>query len=117
MDVSGCDRLEAQRNRARRGGGPGDEGSDWFSSSSRKLLAVKGRKPSQEASAKVNMLTKREQQVFIFVCQGLNGPKIAAELDVAANTVRNYLSGIYRKLEVHSRAELIVWAKRHDVIT
>ncbi len=91
---------------------------DWFSSSvAKQLLAVKGRKPSQEASTKLNMLTKREQQVFTFVCQGLNGPKIAAELDVAANTVRNYMSGIYRKLELHSRAELVVWAKRHDVIT
>ena len=73
---------------------------DWFSSSvAKQLLAVKGRKPSQEASTKLNMLTKREQQVLTFVCQGLNGPKIAAELDVAANTVRNYMSGIYRKLE------------------
>jgi len=90
----------------------------WFSSSvAQKLLAVKGKKPSQEASTKLKMLTTRERQVLSLVCQGLNGPKIAAELSVAANTVRNYMTGLYRKLEVHSRAELIVWAKRHDVIT
>ena len=94
------------------------EDPTWFGSSvAQKLMTVKGKKPSHEANTKLKMLTARERQVLALVCHGLNGPKIAAELDVAANTVRNYISGLYQKLKVHSRAELIVWAKRHNVIS
>jgi len=82
----------------------------------KKLMAVRGRQPSPQVAAKLARLTTRERQVLEFVCRGLSCPKIAAELGVATNTVRNYASGLYKKLDVHSRSELIVWAKRHEVI-
>lgn len=89
---------------------------EWFSSSVvKKLMAVRGKKPNPQTEAKLARLTTRELQVFDAICQGLSTPDIAAKLGVAANTVRNYFSSLHKKLEVHSRAELIVWAKRHNI--
>ena len=91
--------------------------SGWLSSTLvRKLLSVRGKEPSSETSAKLARLTVREQQVLGLICQGEPSAAVAQKLGVAGNTVRNYVSSVYKKLGVHSRAELIVWAKRHDVL-
>ncbi len=89
----------------------------WFSSAvASKLMAVKGRGPSAETAAKLARLTGRERQVLDLLCRGVRSAAVAAELGVSGNTVRNYVSSLYKKLGVHSRAELIVWTKRHDVL-
>ncbi len=88
----------------------------WFSSSFVKnLMALRGRGPSPEVAAKLRGLTPRERQVLDLICRGLGSPDIAEELRVSHNTVRNYIAGVYKKLEVHSRAEVMVWAKRHGI--
>lgn len=56
-------------------------------------------------------LTARERQLLTLVAKGWDNARIAAELGLAEQTVRNYTSTIYDKLGVHSRAEAIVWAR------
>ncbi len=91
--------------------------SDWLGKTlAQKLLSVRGKHPSAETSAKLARLTVRERQVLELICQGEPSAQIAQNLGVAGNTVRNYVSSLYKKLGVHSRAELVVWAKRHDVL-
>lgn len=90
---------------------------DWFSSSvAKKLMSVRGKQPSPQTEAKLARLSTREQQVMELICRGVDGAGIGQELGIAANTVRNYTSGLYKKLDLHSRAEVIVWAKRHELI-
>ena len=92
-------------------------GSDWLGRTiTQKLMTVKGRKPSPQAAAKLAQLSARERQVVELICEGASGPEIAERLSIAHNTVRNYFSRLYRKLGVHSRAELIVWVKRHELV-
>ena len=87
----------------------------WFSASvAQKILGARSQ-VSAEAKAKLAQLTQREQQVFALSARGLNNDAVAEELGVAKNTVRNYVAGLYKKLGVHSRAELMVWAKRNGV--
>lgn len=93
------------------------EDPTWFSRSvATKVRAVRSGDLSSEAAAKLARLTVRERQVLELTCQGLSGEHLAAELQISKNTVRNYLAALYKKLELHSRAELIVWAKRHEVM-
>jgi DNA-binding CsgD family transcriptional regulator len=48
-------------------------------------------------------LTKREQEVLALVAEGKSNAEIAAELWIAAGTVRVHLEHIYAKLSVRSR--------------
>ena len=58
------------------------------------------------ALAKQYGLSKREETVLQLLAQKKSGPDIAAELFVSVPTVKSHTQNIYRKLEVHSRAEL-----------
>jgi DNA-binding NarL/FixJ family response regulator len=58
-------------------------------------------------------LNTREEQILTLVARGWNNAQIAAELGLAEQTVKNYLSSIYRSLNVSTRAEAIVWAVKN----
>ncbi|MCU1237784.1 MAG: DNA-binding response regulator [Candidatus Solibacter sp.] len=57
-------------------------------------------------------LTPREQQLVDLVSQGKLNKEIAHELNLAEGTVRDYLSRLFRKVEVKNRTELAVWAMK-----
>lgn len=91
--------------------------TNWFSSEvAKKLLAVRGNTPSQETVTKLARLTPREMQVLELLYEGKSTAAIAKELAVAINTVRNYIAGLYRKLGVHSRTDLLTWVKKHNAL-
>ncbi|ATP42005.1 DNA-binding response regulator [Solibacillus sp. R5-41] len=54
-----------------------------------------------------NPLTERESQVLELIAEGKTTKEIAAELFLAAGTVRNYISTILEKLGVGNRIEAI----------
>jgi DNA-binding NarL/FixJ family response regulator len=56
--------------------------------------------------------TGREQDVLHCLARGASNDMIASELDVTERTIRFHLKNIYRKLEVETRGEAIVWAVR-----
>ncbi len=59
-------------------------------------------------------LTPRERAVLRLLCEGRSNAQIAWDLGIAEKTVRNHISGLYRKLGVRSRAEAIVLVHRHQ---
>lgn len=56
-------------------------------------------------------LTARELEVLRLLAQGAGNDDIAAQLVITPKTVRNYVSRIYSKLDVDSRARAIVLAR------
>jgi pimeloyl-ACP methyl ester carboxylesterase/DNA-binding CsgD family transcriptional regulator len=56
-------------------------------------------------------LSAREQVVVDLIAQGLDNAQIAARLDLSEKTVRNRITGIFAKLEVENRAQVIVRAR------
>jgi DNA-binding CsgD family transcriptional regulator len=52
-------------------------------------------------------LTRREQDVVQCLLEGERVVSIAERLDLSPHTVRNHLKSIFRKLDVHSQAELV----------
>lgn len=52
-------------------------------------------------------LTDREMDVLVLLLAGYNAADIAEMLSISANTVKTHLKGIYAKMDVHSRRELI----------
>ena len=58
------------------------------------------------------MLSPREQQVLQALTDGLTNKEIATRLGVGLESVRTYIKGVYNKLQVHSRPELLTRALR-----
>jgi len=56
-------------------------------------------------------LTEREMEILKCLSNGLTNSMIAEKLFLSEGTVRNYISSIYSKLNVHSRIEAINKAK------
>lgn len=61
-------------------------------------------------------LTGREVQVMELAAQGLSNGEIAAQLDVARNTVKNHLAALYAKTGTANRTELARWAMTRDLL-
>jgi DNA-binding NarL/FixJ family response regulator len=55
----------------------------------------------------LELLSRRERDVVTHLLQGHRVVSIAELLEVSEHTVRNHLKSIFRKLEVHSQAELV----------
>jgi len=50
-------------------------------------------------------LPARQQQVLIMIQQGMSNKQIATNMGVAMGTVKNHVSAVLRKLNVHSRTQ------------
>ena len=57
-------------------------------------------------------LTPRELHLLDLLATGRDNSQIAAVLDLREKTIRNHVSSIYAKLEVESRAQAIVMARK-----
>lgn len=56
-------------------------------------------------------LTSREAEILELLADGMNNRQIARRLFLAEKTVRNYVSRIFTKLEVHDRAAAVLRAR------
>ena len=56
-------------------------------------------------------LTEREREILNLIAQGHNNTEIATRLVLSPNTVRNYVSNIFSKLQVVDRAQAIIRAR------
>lgn len=60
-------------------------------------------------------LTSQELRVLRLVGQGLSNETIAEELSIAPSTLRSHLKHLYRKLNLHSRAEAVRYAVQNHL--
>jgi LuxR family transcriptional regulator, positive regulator of biofilm formation len=58
-------------------------------------------------------LSSREAEVAELVTKGLSNKEVANQLFVTEKTVKFHLTNIYKKMNVKSRAQLIVWCLPH----
>ena len=66
----------------------------------------------RELAASLEKLTPREREVFRLASRGARKEEIGASLFISPATARTHLQRLYRKLEVHTHAELIALAFR-----
>jgi DNA-binding CsgD family transcriptional regulator len=63
---------------------------------------------SREASERLDLLTPREKALFFFLLEGYTLQESAERLSVKYSTANTHMTNIYKKLNVKSRAELII---------
>jgi len=59
-----------------------------------------------------SQLSPTEMEILLMIGKAQSIPAIAASRGISHKTVRNHLAKIYRKLELHGRAEAVLWAAR-----
>jgi two-component system response regulator NreC len=74
------------------------------------------RQASGDEPAAEGELTGREQEVLVLIAQGLTNPEIADRLVISVKTVDRHRENIMRKLNLHSRIELVKYALRSGLI-
>jgi two-component system response regulator NreC len=70
------------------------------------------------AGEKANLdgLTDREHEVLTHLAEGSSNDEIASSLVISPKTVERHRENIMRKLNLHSRAELVRYAIRKGII-
>jgi len=62
-----------------------------------------------------DILSRREAEIVKMVAAGLRNKEIAAKLFIGEGTVKTHLHAIYRKLGVHGRVELTLYARERGI--
>ncbi len=61
-------------------------------------------------------LSRRELQILQLMALGYSNRHIATTLCLSPGTVKNYISGIYGKLQVHTRARAVSWVWQRGLL-
>ncbi len=72
-------------------------------------------RPAEE-KANLDGLTDREHEVLTHLAEGSSNEEIAAALVISPKTVERHRENIMRKLNLHSRSELVRYAIRKGII-
>ena len=94
------------------------EGETWFSQRIAGQIARSTFAPAPEAEPAVSAptLTPREWEILQHLAQGQSNSDIAAQLSLSKATVQNYVSNIYAKLGIETRAEAMLYAMRNKLV-
>jgi two-component system response regulator NreC len=71
---------------------------------------------AEDSVALVSDLTPREKEVLVLIAEGFTNPEIAEELVISVKTVDRHRENIMRKLNLHSRIDLVKYALRQGLI-
>jgi two-component system, NarL family, response regulator NreC len=63
-----------------------------------------------------NKLTPREREVLRLIALGYTSVEIAQKLGLSPRTIETHRARIHRKLQLDTRAELVHYALRHELL-
>jgi len=69
--------------------------------------------PGLEWPGRLQGLTDREAEVLALITQGRSNAEVAALTYLSPNTVKSYIRTIYRKIDVASRTQAVLWGVTH----
>lgn len=73
-------------------------------------------KPQQPLSEAKELLTEREKEVLLCLVQGMNNKEIGEALFISDKTVKIHVSKIFKKLEVKSRSQVVIYAVQNQLV-
>jgi two-component system response regulator NreC len=76
-----------------------------------------GRSSQENEKASLDGLTSREQEVLSLLAEGYSNDEIGESLQISKHTVARHRENLMRKLELHSKSELVKYAIRKGLIT
>lgn len=61
-------------------------------------------------------LTEREVEIVSRIATGMSNQQIGSSIFVSVNTVKSYIRSAYRKMNVETRSQAVVWAFNHALV-
>jgi two-component system response regulator NreC len=77
---------------------------------------LSGGRPTTGNEQESSELTDREQEILTYLAEGATNDEIGQSLVISPKTVARHRENIMRKLNLHSRAELVRYAIRKGII-
>lgn len=95
------------------------EGKAFFSPAISKMLVEDYMRQMQERQIEdsYELLTTREREILQLLAEGRSNKEVATALNLSLHTVDTHRGNILQKLNLHSTAELILYAIRKGVIS
>ncbi len=87
------------------------QGEVWLPLSLQAHVVAQLRRP------RMGLLSPREEEVVRYVARGLRNAEIATALAITEQTVKTHMTSIFRKLDVRSRVDLLLYARRAGVVS
>lgn len=63
----------------------------------------------------INLLTGRELSILYEISKGLKNKEIAEKLFLSEKTVKNYITGIFKKIKVEDRVQATIFAIKNNI--
>lgn len=93
------------------------KGKSFFSPAvARVMLDDYVRLGDKGVSDRYELLSEREREIFQLIAEGKTNKEIAALLTISPSTVETHRARIMEKLDLHSAAEIVLYAVRKGVI-
>lgn len=81
------------------------------------MMSMLGEPAEKTASPRSDIpLTGRELEVLKYIAQGYTNKQISEELMISTRTVESHRANLLEKLDLHSRVELVRYAKQRGII-
>jgi DNA-binding NarL/FixJ family response regulator len=95
------------------------QGKSFFSPAISKMMVEDYMRELQERQIEdtYDLLTTREREVLQLLAEGKSNKEVAATLNLSLYTIETHRGNILQKLNLHSGAELILYAIRKGVIS
>jgi len=92
------------------------EGKSFFSPVVARLMVDEYVRPRPEGVDRYETLSQREREIFQLVAEAKTNKEIAALLGISPSTVETHRAKITQKLDLHSAAQIALYAVRRGVI-
>jgi NarL family two-component system response regulator LiaR len=61
------------------------------------------------------VITYREKEILISLCNGYSDEEIAKDLSISVSTVKSHIHNLLLKLKLRDRTQLVIYAFKEDI--
>ncbi len=92
------------------------EGDSYFSNELLRRIITNIGKPLEKKATGKSLLSAREMEVLVEICNGLTNEEIAEKLFISAQTVKGHRSNLLSKTSCKNSASLVMYAIKNELV-
>lgn len=77
----------------------------------------KGNDIDNQNLQKIDLLSKREFEILVLIASGHNNKEIGQSLFISEKTVKNHITNLFKKIEVHDRVQAVIFSYTNNIKT